>query len=62
MDLLRKFHNNIFAGCFENVTKAAKTVYEWSIQKAVTEESAKNNSLLWHFASKHLGIEKTINL
>ena len=41
MDLLRKFHNNNFAGSFENVTKAAKTLYEWSTQKAVTEERAK---------------------
>ena len=41
MDLLRKFHNNTFAGCFEKVTKAAKTVYEWSTQKAVTEKRAK---------------------
>ena len=48
MDLLRKFHNNTFAGCFENVTEAAKIVYEWSTQKAVTEERAKtleNDSL-----------------
>ena len=40
----RKFHNkfhNTFARCFENVTNAAKTVYEWSTQKAVTEERAK---------------------
>ena len=41
MYLLRKFHNNTFAGCFEYVTKAAGTVYEWSTQKAVTEEGAK---------------------
>ena len=41
MDLLRKIHSNTFAGCFENVTKAAKTIYEWSTQKAVTEERAK---------------------
>ena len=41
MDLLRKFHDNTFAGCVENVTKAAKTVYEWSTQKAVTDERAK---------------------
>ena len=41
MDLLRKFYNNTFAGCFESVIKAAKTVYEWSTQKAVTEERAK---------------------
>ena len=41
MDLLRKFHNNTFAGIFENVTKPAKTIYEWSTQKAVTEERAK---------------------
>jgi len=42
MDLLQKFHNNIFAGCSENVTKAAETVYKWSTQKAVTEEKAKS--------------------
>ena len=38
MDLLSKFYNNTFPGCFENVTKPSKTVYEWSTQKAVTEE------------------------
>ena len=41
MDLFRKFHNNIFAGRLENVTKATKTVHEWSTQKVVTEERAK---------------------
>jgi len=41
MDLLQKFHKNTFAGCSENVTKAAETVYKWSTQKAVTEEKAK---------------------
>ena len=41
MDLLAKFHNNTFAGCFQNINKAASTVYEWSLNKAVAEEKEK---------------------
>lgn len=40
MDLVAKFYNNTYVGCFENVWKAAESIYEWSVKKAVTEEKA----------------------
>lgn len=38
MDLLSKFNNVTYSGCFENFWKAADSVYKFSVKKAVSEE------------------------
>jgi len=38
MDLLRKFHTQTFAGCFENLWKAAESIYKFSVKRAIEEE------------------------